>query len=689
MAVDPKKQKQVNAEITTTSSKLKEVRDEVIGLDDAFASLGQSIEKELTGKLKKADQDTKDLAKTFIQDLNKSISTSGKSLDNIDRISQKIARGSDASKDIEKERANIEKQRAVTMRKIEVLERLGFKISAAQVFKIEESYKIKLKQLDAQEELNKKQEVQIGLVGKLTKAASGFLNTIGLGAFESFFNFEKSIEAANVKIDKINSRRAKDDKDALTDKQKSFVVTREIGKNINTTAIAAGLAAKAFVDILKFAAKVDQKVTDLSRNLSISKSAASDLKTELQLASLEGGLLGVTIKDQIEAIDALNKGLGGVALTFDKETRVAAAETLKRLKLSEESVGNMGVLAMATGKSFEELEDQQIASVLAAEEELGIRLNLKDVLDEANQITGQTRLNILKFPGGLAKAVSVAKSLGVEMDAITGAAGQLLNFEESIAKELEAELLIGRDLNLEAARQAALAGDQETLMKELVAEAGSLEKLQGMNVIQQQALAAALGLSADQLADQVLNGEALATQKDEQLARDAAAAEAQAKQLSATEAAAVAAQKLADIFSFSVPILIGLAAAAAAVAISLSAGLAAPLITKGILKTAAVTGLAVGGAVAVGQSLMGDGTLPPGGPYAISDTSKPFGSTVITTKGDGVAVSPNIRQEGAGNASMAETNKLLRAALSRPAPSVNLDSIEIGTVAGLSAFPIQ
>ena len=84
-----------------------------------------------------------------------------------------------------------------------------------------------------------------------------------------------------------------------------------------------------------------------------------------------------------------------------------------------------------------------------------------------------------------------------------------------------------------------------------------------------------------------------------------------------------------------------------------------------------------------------DGTMPPGGPYAITDTSKPFGSTVITAKGDGVAVSPNIRQEGAGANSMAETNRLLRAALSRPAPTVNLDSIEIGTVAGLSAFPIQ
>ena len=241
----------------------------------------------------------------------------------------------------------------------------------------------------------------------------------------------------------------------------------------------------------------------------------------------------------------------------------------------------------------------------------------------------------------------------------------------------------------EAARQAALAGDQEGLMRELVAQAGSLEKLQSMNVIQQQALAGALGLSADQLADQVLNGEALATQKDEELAREAAAAEAQAKALSASEAQAVAMQKLADIFSVAMPILVGLAVAAASLAVALTFGAGAAGILSGVSLTAAGVSAAIGTAAGGAVALMSDGTLKPGGPYAITDTSKPFGSTVITAKGDGVAVSPNIRQEGAGNASMAETNKLIRAALSRPAPSVNLDSIEIGTVAGLSAFPIQ
>ena len=159
----------------------------------------------------------------------------------------------------------------------------------------------------------------------------------------------------------------------------------------------------------------------------------------------------------------------------------------------------MGTLAMATGKSFKVLEKEQAKGVLDAEREFGVRLNLKSVLDESNKITGLARVNAMGIEGGLAKAVSTAKSLGIEMSAVAGSAGQLLDFESSIQNELQAELLIGRDLNLEKARAAALAGDQEALAKALVEEAGSLEELQGMNVIQQQALAGALGMSADQL----------------------------------------------------------------------------------------------------------------------------------------------------------------------------------------------
>ena len=42
----------------------------------------------------------------------------------------------------------------------------------------------------------------------------------------------------------------------------------------------------------------------------------------------------------------------------------------------------------------------------------------------------------------------------MEMAKVESIADSLLNFEESISNELQAELLIGRDINLEKARQA-------------------------------------------------------------------------------------------------------------------------------------------------------------------------------------------------------------------------------------------
>ncbi len=446
----------------------------------------------------------------------------------------------------------------------------------------------------------------------------------------------------------------------------------------------AGLVALAAAALNSFL-KTDQAVTDFQRNLSLSKSDAKGLKQEMAMASMEAGMFGVTLHDQVEAVDALNQGLGGVALTFDSKTRVAAAETLKRLKLSEEAVGNMGVLAMASGKSFEELEDTQIASTLAVEKEFGIRLNLKDVLDEANKISGATRVNLEKFPGGLAKAVATAKSLGVEMDSISASAGQLLDFESSIEKELQAELLLGRDINLERARQAALTGDQTALMEELVREAGSLEQLQQMNVLQQEALAGALGISVDQLSNQVLQGEALATQRDADLERDAAEAEANAKALSLQEKQAIAMEKLADVASMLGPIMLGIAAAAAAAAIAMTFGAASVSIIAGIALTA--------GAIAgIGAQFISDGMIPSQsgrGPFTITDS---FGATAITAAGDGIAVSPNVSRNngnsGGGNTDMRTTNALLRQLVAKR-EVVEIDGTNAGTAFGTSARRIQ
>ena len=81
----------------------------------------------------------------------------------------------------------------------------------------------------------------------------------------------------------------------------------------------------------------------------------------------------------------------------------------------------------------------------------------------------------------------------------------MLDFQSSIEAELQAELFIGRDLNLERARLYALTGDYANLAEEIKHNAGGELAFARMNVLEKQKLAAALGMSADQMSDMLFN----------------------------------------------------------------------------------------------------------------------------------------------------------------------------------------
>jgi hypothetical protein len=74
---------------------------------------------------------------------------------------------------------------------------------------------------------------------------------------------------------------------------------------------------------------------------------------------------------------------------------------------------------------------------------------------------------------------------------------------------MEAELLTGKDLNLETARRAALNGDIETVAREINKQVGTSADFAKMNVIQQEALAKAMGTSREELADMLVQQESL------------------------------------------------------------------------------------------------------------------------------------------------------------------------------------
>lgn len=115
--------------------------------------------------------------------------------------------------------------------------------------------------------------------------------------------------------------------------------------------------------------------------------------------------------------------------------------------------------------------------------------------------------SMAKFTDGsaesLAKAAVQAARLGIELSKSAAIGEKLLDLESSIEAEMEASVLIGKELNYDRARQLALNNDIEGAVNEVVKQLGSEAEFNKMNAIQRQALADSIGVGVEDLASMV------------------------------------------------------------------------------------------------------------------------------------------------------------------------------------------
>ena len=195
---------------------------------------------------------------------------------------------------------------------------------------------------------------------------------------------------------------------------------------------------------------------------------------------------------------------------------------------AEESQGILKY-SMGTGQSAKNVTKELMASYKVQGLKSGLVLNEKDAMRDIAKTSKATQLSYGGNAKELGKALAAAKGLGVELSKVEGISDSILNFEQSIEDELSAELLTGKDLNLEKARQAALNNDMATVAEEITKQAGSAAEFTKMNRIQQEAMAKAVGMTADQLGTALVEQEALKSvggliNKDEKEAYEAAKA---------------------------------------------------------------------------------------------------------------------------------------------------------------------
>ena len=276
---------------------------------------------------------------------------------------------------------------------------------------------------------------------------------------------------------------------------------------------------KAAIDIGKFffdaMVGASKATAEFSRNLLISRESARELYTttipgivgEFNQIAKEQGNVTITAEAYSAALSSINSELGmqlNLAKEFGKETAMNVAEVAKMQQnfgLSASAATQLFLESERTNVPLDEMNKSIFGTLGLMSAQSGLQVDLNKVIEEAASISGNMRANFRGSTEAIAQAVFQAKLLGLSLSQMEGVSGSLLDFQSSIESEMAAELLTGRQLNLEEARRAALMGDTETLMSEISKQAGTQEDFLAMNIIQRQALAKAVGLEVNELAD--------------------------------------------------------------------------------------------------------------------------------------------------------------------------------------------
>lgn len=296
-------------------------------------------------------------------------------------------------------------------------------------------------------------------------------------------------------------------------------------KNLGKQAIAgllnpANMILGAFTLVGNIFKEIDVSSGNYAKSMNITYSEALKVKEEMSSIAVSSNDISLTSTKLMETLSFVGNQLGMNA-QLNKADLVTMTKLREKAGLTNEELMGTLSLSLANGKSFKSNANSIVEATKSVNKQKGLYLNTKDILKDISKVSAATTLSLGKNPDAIAKTVATAKALGIELSKLEGIAESLLNFESSIEAELSAELLIGRNINLEQARLLALNNDIAGMAEEISKQFGTSADFSNMNRIQQEAIAKAVGMNRDELAQTLFTQEQLrGLSKDEQSRRE-------------------------------------------------------------------------------------------------------------------------------------------------------------------------
>ena len=742
---------EMNREFSDLSSTFKNVIDDLRNFDYTSVRINRSF-KTLGGLADKLKYDAEDISKLNKKDLE--------SLDKKTRIEISNLKSAKEALDITYKNQNLNRLEALareqgltdTLKEIAQYRELQGIFDENNEFKETESNYLQRLILLTQARLAEEEKVQkqLGLVGV---AAKGLVNTLSkFGIDNSYFSdLDKKLEKA--------ARNGEDVFETLGKEIKSNLV-EALNDPLVQFAIGLKLVKSGFNDIKKafnIFLEYNKIFVETARSLGMTTSQITEMTSQANFAGRAFSDNFYTAAQITKAIAESNAQLG-LSVDLGKDTTREFTAMTNQMGLSAEEATKIYKLGLLTNTSLEDTNKSIAGGIIAAQKQFGVQVNQRQVFQEIGKLSAGITSKFQQNPEALAKAVVQAKALGTNLEQVEKVGESLLNFESSIENELKAELLTGKQINVEKARYAALTGDQATLTAELADQVGSLGEFQEMNVLAQKSLAEAFGLSRDEVADMLIKQETFnklgdvskkSAQEQLEIAKKRGISEEDSlmknlKQQAAAEKidaafdrlkstlAGIVDGPLGDIVNFMAKLLSNSYAVYGILGIALAGSIVKLVLGFGqLIKVARVfKSLEIGSAIAsaakaafssplamvtgglAGLGILGvltgaimaatnvqqveDGMAPSNnGPFTITDS---YGSTAVTTAGDGVVVSPNINRDSINRPTqpsfntsaitdaIATLSNTVSNLVNRPNPTpqfaLNVDGRTLGTVVG-------
>ena len=267
--------------------------------------------------------------------------------------------------------------------------------------------------------------------------------------------------------------------------------------------LAIGILTKAFITLKEAITAIDDQSTQLARSLSISKQQGLELRDVFNDIARDSSLM---TKELVDAQLSFTK-LTGLASALSDNNLTALAEATSLIGISEEAQQGLISFATTSGKELAEIEDALLGTSLITQIQNGLMMDQKQIMEEVLKTSASLRIQMKNNVGEITKAVVETKRLGFNLKDIEGIQSNLLQFESSIAAELEAELLTNKELNLEKARYFALTGNIRGLTQEINKNGVTALEFEKMTVLQRESFAKSLGLSVERLSEILLTQE--------------------------------------------------------------------------------------------------------------------------------------------------------------------------------------